>query len=108
MTVRARSKYSPERGVRSVRRRCSRSVRAAMRPRSMVDAPLVVVSTGMWPAYRGGGSALLAQRRPADLAARGLGELGGEVDDAGVLVGGGLRLDVLLQGRGEVLGGSEP
>ena len=35
--------------------------------------------------------ARLAQRRAADLAARGPGQLGGEVDDARVLVGRGLR-----------------
>jgi AcrR family transcriptional regulator len=37
-----------------------------------------------------------AQLRPPDLPARGLGQLGHEVHDPGVLVGGGLALDVLL------------
>ena len=40
---------------------------------------------------------MIAQRSSADLAAGGLRQLGDEVDDAGVLVGRGLALDVLLQ-----------
>jgi cholesterol oxidase len=48
------------------------------------------------------------QRGAHDLAAGGLGELVGEVDDARVLVGGGLGLDVALELPGEVVGGGEP
>ena len=46
-----------------------------------------------------------AQLRPPDLPARGLGQLGHEVHDPGVLVGGGLALDVLLQLACERWGG---
>jgi cholesterol oxidase len=49
-----------------------------------------------------------AEGGAADLAAGGLGKLVGEVDDAGVLVRGGLGLDVVLEDAGEVGGGREP
>jgi cholesterol oxidase len=51
---------------------------------------------------------LLAQERAPDLAGRGLGQGVGELDDPGVLVGRGDLLDVALERRDEVVGGTEP
>jgi cholesterol oxidase len=50
---------------------------------------------------------LLAQERAPDLAGRGLGQAVGEVDDARVLVRGGLGADVGLELGGEGAGGRE-
>ena len=50
-----------------------------------------------WPSGRPELGRQAAQRGPPDLAAGGLRQLLGEVDDARVLVGRGLALDVLLQ-----------
>ena len=72
-------------------------------PRATALGELVVKGrrrAGGGPPARGArraGLALAAQRRAPDLAARGLRQLGREVDDARVLVGRGLALDVLLQ-----------
>jgi cholesterol oxidase len=52
-------------------------------------------------------SRLLAQEGAADLPGGGLGQLGREVDDPGVLVRGGLGLDMVLKRNGEVVGGGE-
>ena len=46
-----------------------------------------------------------SQLGPLDLAAARLRQLGGELDDAGELVGGGLALAVLLQLAGQLLAG---
>src|SRR4051794_2407770 len=96
MTRRARSKYSPERRVRSTSRAFSRRVSAAMRAGSTaVPAGVVVmaaiVSAAMVRLTR------LPQRRAAQLPAGRARQLGRELDDPRIFVRRGLGLDVLLQ-----------
>src|SRR3954452_7380600 len=107
MTVFARSKYSPDRRVRSRRMPCWRSVSAATRSGSMGAAACeVAVMPGAYGQRRRCGRGLTrrrrrAQRRAADLAAGGLGQLVGVVDATRVLVGRRLALDVVLQLSGQ-------
>src|SRR4051794_23518406 len=97
MTRRARSKYSPERRVRSSSCAFSRSVRAATLEKVVVTD---MAADCTW--RRSGLSS--AERRTPDLAARRLGQLVGEVDEPRILVRRGLGLDVLLQLARERLG----
>src|SRR3954452_11442564 len=110
MTALARAKYSPERRVRPIRRSRSRAVSAATRSRSMRAVAGVVALIA--PVYgRAGRSPVRlspAQQRAADLPAGGLRQLVGEVDDARVLVGRRLGLDVVLELAGEAVRGRVP
>src|SRR3954453_9276551 len=99
MTRCARSKYSPDRRVRSASRAFSRSVRVE----TLGKAGAVTVMTGDCTWWRGCLSS--AECRALHLSTRCLRQLVGEVDDARVLVRGRLALDVLLQLGGERLGG---
>src|SRR3954451_18359287 len=112
MTPLARSKYSPERRVRSSRIACWRSVSAATRAGSMcVTAGSVAVMPHIMSPRAARVRELtapLAQQRAAHLAARGLGQLVGVVDPARVLVRRGLVLHVVLQLAGQRIGRSVP
>src|SRR3954447_25159224 len=98
MTRCARSKYSPDRRVRSTSRAFSRSVRVE----TLGKAGAVTVMTGDCTWWRGGVSR--PERRPLHPFTRRLVQLAGEVDDARVLVRRGLALEVVLELSGQRLG----
>src|SRR4051794_2876618 len=101
MTRCARSKYSPDRRVRSTSRAFSRSVRVE----TLGKAGAVTVMAGDCTWWRGGLSS--AECRALHLSTRRLRQFVREVDDARVLVRRGLALDVVLELGGQRLGGRD-
>src|SRR3954471_20382337 len=105
MTCLARSKYAPERRVRSRRIARWRSVRAATRAGSICVAACSVALMGREPTTARGGRVReltrLSERGPADLSAGRLGQRARVVDPARVLVRRGLLLHVVLELAGE-------
>src|SRR5690242_19981122 len=101
MTRCARSKYSPDRRVRSTSRAFSRSVRVETLGKAAVVTDMASDCT-WWT-----GSLSSAECRALHLSTRRLGQLVGELDDARVLVRRRLALDVVLELRGQRLGGRD-